>query len=817
MHILKVKKFRKASWEELRVRSTQFLAILNERLGESSLTRLGTDEELLQKLKPPPSGQQPGLQYEPLEMFRKRSEPKFFAAFTNREATVQEFRRRLPDQETKVVERANSIVLGKFDLLGFHNLNFGKPIDWHLEPISGKQTPRLHWSKLNFLDARLAGDKKIIWELNRHQYFITLGQAYWLTNDEKYAETFIGHVNSWMDHNPPKLGINWASSLELAFRSISWIWALYFFRESPSLDGQIFRRMLKFLFLNARHLETYLSTYFSPNTHLTGEALGLFYLGMLLPEFKESGRWRKVGLQILTEQLPRHVRPDGVYFEQSSYYHRYTTDFYLHLFILLRTNGHTIPLEVEEFLLALLDHLMYITRPDGSSPLFGDDDGGRLMPLGLRASNDFRATVTTGATLFGRADYKYVGGDVVEEALWLLGANGLRELDFVKPQPPARESVAFEDGGYYVMRDGWTRSSNYLWFDCGPHGTLNCGHAHADALSLELATSGRPVLVDPGTYTYTGSKEMRDWFRSSMAHNTITIDGESSSVSAGPFSWKTIGGGNAVRWVNQERFDFVQGEHNGYARLSQPAEISRSILFLKHDYWIVRDQVATSGEHRADLWFHFDAGINPQMETVTEGAIVVRVADDPANLDTYVFASHGSWRSEVGWVSHCYGERVRAPVYVFSATVNGCFEMVTFFLPQPGLQNAKRVVREVQAIGGLGFEVIHENGVDIVMIRSGRQGGRAEIAHASSDFEWTWARFSNHQESLPEEVVLLDGHNLELQGREILKSERRIKHLAARRLGDKFRVETDEGILDLRMPISNLDLRFTNSHKRSNI
>src|SRR4029453_6203325 len=136
------------------------------------------------------------------------------------------------------------------------------------------------------------------------------------------------HLASWMDQNPPKMGTHWASSLEIAFRSISWLWSFYFFTESRSLSLDLFARALAFLYLNARHLETYLSTYFSPNTHLTGEALGLFYLGTLLPEFTDSDRGRRPGLRILAEQLSRHVKPDGSYFEQSSYYHRYTTDFY---------------------------------------------------------------------------------------------------------------------------------------------------------------------------------------------------------------------------------------------------------------------------------------------------------------------------------------------------------------------------------------------------------------------------------------------------------------------------------------------------------
>jgi hypothetical protein len=178
----------------------------------------------------------------------------------------------------RLIEKADRITSGKFDLLGYRDLSFGDPIDWHLEPTSGKRIPLIHWSKLDYLDAGVAGDKKVTWELNRHQYFVTLGQAYWLTGHDRYAQTFTQHLDSWMDANPPKLGINWASSLEVAFRSMSWLWAFYFFKSSPSLNPETCKRACKFLYLNARHLESYLSTYFSPNTHLTGEALGLFFL-----------------------------------------------------------------------------------------------------------------------------------------------------------------------------------------------------------------------------------------------------------------------------------------------------------------------------------------------------------------------------------------------------------------------------------------------------------------------------------------------------------------------------------------------------------
>ena len=630
---MNLQKLRNASLHELRVRASQRVAAFSERRGWSSLVRLPETV--------------PDADF---------SSERFFRGFQ----AVDRLAREIKAPE-KIIEQADRICEGKFDLLGFTNLSFGDPIDWHFEPVSGKRIPLQHWSKLDYLDAGVAGDKKITWELNRHQYFMKLGQAYVLTSDQRYANTFATHLDSWMDANPPKLGINWASSLEVAFRSISWLWALYFFKGA--LPPETLKRTLKFLYLNARHLESYLSTYFSPNTHLTGEALGLFYLGTLLPEFKEAKRWRDLGREILIEQLPVHVKPDGVYFEQSSYYHRYTTDFYLHFLILSRNNGITLPQSVETALTSLLDHLMYITRPDGTTPFFGDDDGGRLVMLDSRAPNDFRASLATGAALFSRGDYKFVAGDATEELLWLLGVEGLQKYDALATHEPAEMSKAFRDGGYFVMRDGWKKESNYLLFDCGPHGALNCGHAHADALSIEVAARGRTVLVDPGTFTYTGSKEMRDWFRSAQAHNTVTLDNLSSSIPDGAFTWKTTASCRLIDWITNDRYVYVAGECSG---------IVRSVFFLRGKYWIIRDTLKAPTERTADIYFHFDSTTNPSLK---DGAI-----DEPQSGLKIRVAGEGRWIEENQWISHCYGQKEPAKVFRYSSVLNPGESVYTFLL-----------------------------------------------------------------------------------------------------------------------------------------
>jgi hypothetical protein len=715
--------------------------------------------------------------------------PRFFAAFSERAEVVAALRSRWPELEGRVLDTAERIRQGRFDFLGRSGVDFGRPVDWHLDPVSGERVGRVHWSRVEHPKPDGAADYKLIWELNRHQYFTILGKAYWYTGDERYAETFVEHLMSWMDANPPKCGVNWASSLELAFRAISWIWGLYFFKTSPCLTEAAFWRTLKFLYLHGRHIETFLSTYSGPNTHLTGEALGLLYLGTLFPEFGgHAERWRRLGWSILVEHLDKQVRRDGSYFEQSTYYHRYTTDFCLHASILGQLNGLPVEPVIHGKLQALLTHLMYLTQPDGRTPLIGDDDGGRLQFLDDRAPSDFRAALATGAVLFKQPDYRWVAGDAAEETLWLLGCAGLQAFDALASVPPATTSRAFPDGGYYVMRDGWGRDTSSLVVDCGPHGFLNCAHAHADALAFTLVARGTAVLVDPGTYTYRPLGGLRDHFRSSAAHNTVTVGGESSSIPSGPFTWRHVGDSSVIAWRGGTRCDYFEGEQDGYARLTPPALHTRAVLFVRGDYWIVRDRIRTDGAHDVAVHLQFAPGI--ALDVVSPSRVVGRWSSNShrESLEIAMFGHHGVMHTDQGWVSDSYGTLRPAPLCVFTARARGPREVVSFLVPRRGHQETVDI-HEEPAANGRAF-VIGAPGVEDLLVVGGSGEGEVVGAGLASDAQWGWVRTPRRAE-VPAEFVMLHGRGLSWRGRPLVQADGPVRYIAARRQGRELHVEVD--------------------------
>lgn len=625
----------------------------------------------------------------------------------------------------RLQEKADAICDGRFSLLGWDSLEFGHPIDWHVEPMAGRRSDAVHWSRIRYLDPAVAGDKKITWELNRHQYFITLGRAYQRTRRARYGETFVQHLSSWMDANPPKIGINWASSLEVAFRALSWVWSLDLFRHAPELTPAVFGRALQVLHAHGRHVETYLSTYFSPNTHLTGEALGLMGLGAALPGLTRAREWWRIGESILADHLSRQVRSDGVYFEQSTWYHRYTADFCIHALLLARAAHRTVHGGVAEALNRLVTPMLWMTRPDGSFPLIGDDDGGRFLAFDEAPITDWRPTLSTAAVLLGRGDCKYVAGRLAEETVWLVGPTAVTDFARVPASPPESASRGFEAGGYFVSRSDWTPRADWAVIDCGPHGTMNCGHAHADALSFELSLRGRRVLVDPGTCTYTGSSALRDRFRSVPAHNTIVVDGQPTSVPGGPFSWRRISRCELTRWVTSEAFDYFEGAHDGY-RAAAGVEHRRSILHLKRRYWVIRDRLVASGRHRYESRLHFAPGLTPHVEDVCR--LAVRAGDAAENITIDALGPQGRWRVEQDVASPIYGQQVVAPTAVFEWEGTGEQDLVMVLAPADGgLQTG---------FDQEGTSITGRDGVDRLVFGTGHVGSPGD----ATDGTCAWVR-----------------------------------------------------------------------------
>ena len=646
-----------------------------------------------------------------LDSLATRRGPRFFVDADRRRARVSAIRDCCSDAEALTTAAADRVCEHIFDLLGSGPKHLGEQIDWYRDFKSGyRWDPRTYYAGVRY-NLDIGHDIKVPWELSRCQHFAWLGQAYLFTGDEKHALEFTAQVTDWIEHNPPQFGVNWKCTMDVAIRVVNWLWGYYFFRDSPSLTREFRLQFFKSLLAHGRHIISNLEVGDLTSNHYLSDLVGLVYLGIMLPEFKEAQRWREKGLSELWSEMGKQVYPDGADFEASTSYHRLVTELFLSPIILCQLNGIPVPDEVMERLEKMLEFVMHYNKPDGTVPLIGDADNGRLHRLNTWADPerewvDHRYLLAIGAVLFEREDFAWAAGDQWEEAFWLLGqrpvlsyvegAIAFKEQFDKKDLPPLRlGSRAFPHAGIHVMR----HDDLYMIVDAGPNGqNCNGGHAHNDTLSFELCAYDKTFICDPGAYVYTADYRWRNTFRSTAYHNTIVVDGQEMNRfdERQLFRMRNDAIPEVHRWEVSDEYDVFDGEHSGYERLPNPVTHRRQVHFDKAEgFWIVRDSLTGRGEHRFDLYFHFA----PMKLINDEGdSLTVRTdCEEGANLAVVPLQRDGlSVEISEGWVSYSYGTKVEAPIVKYSKVAEVPTEFVTILFPS----KEQKMVKEIEEIAG---------------------------------------------------------------------------------------------------------------------
>ena len=616
----------------------------------------------------------------PREKLRVAAQPEKFFAGANRE-TVEVIAARYPEASANTVAVARRLLEGRFDLLGYQGLDFGTPVDWHFDPVSRRHSPRVHWTRLDPLDAETVGDHKVIWELSRHQWLLTLLQAAAITGDASFVQRAAGLLTEWLDDNPTGQGINWTSSLEVAYRLISWCWAWPLLADH--VTSAELARLRQAMTDHALHIERYPSHYFSPNTHLTGEALALVYAGAILG----VDRWADFGARILNTECARQIHSDGVYFEQSTTYQRYTIEIYLHFMLLADQLGMRLPETIEARVRAMLGHLIAVRLPDGNLPQIGDNDGGHLPGLTLRETVDPAGIFSVAAAYLAEGRFKWAAGEATPDVLWLLGTGGLERFDAVEAIVPEALTVsAYPEGGYAILRSDWSANAHQVILDAGPLGGLRGGHGHADLLSVQCTAFGEPIIVDPGTYVYAGpgADAWREAMRNTSAHSTVLVNGRNQDDTAGPFGWRRQPSARLTGWEAGEEVSYAAGTSLAYSHKGAVLGHERRVYFVDSEYWVLVDDVFETGRHHIELRFQFGAEIQALLEdkgwTRCRGMHSLWLKTGaPVSLARSLHC--GEVAPIQGWHAPRYGQRREASVLSLETTADLPLRLMTVMVP----------------------------------------------------------------------------------------------------------------------------------------
>ncbi len=572
----------------------------------------------------------------------------------------------------EIVREADGVCAHEMRLFG-RTYPLGERIDWHKDYLSGVRWPLDFYRDVKIIDLRDASDVKFPWELNRFHQAVTLGMAYRFTGDEKYTGEFLSQLDSWIEQNPPYRGVNWNCAMEAAIRAVNLLWAYAFFHGSPGLDDARHDTLLHLFHAHGERIYSDPENLGGrPGNHYLANLAGLACIACLFPVFSRSGRWRRFAVRELRKEMGRQVHEDGTNFEGSIPYHGLATEILFHAAYILGRFGRperTPPvaardiLETSRELLGpayterlekMLVYILGYTKPDGTFPQIGDNDGGRLVRLGRPAAgmNSHRQLLSLGGELFDREIFRSGAGRVFEETAWLFAAASPGPF----PDNGTPSSAAFPDGGVYILRGG----SDYLAIRCGP---LGCGgkgtHNHNDNLAFELCAGGVTYLADPGTFSYSRDPGARNRFRSCRVHNTVSIDGiEQNGFSDGDmFVLVKNSEAMVLSWSSAcGRDSFAGSVSYKMPGKGELAHVRRVEYDRQQGGWTVRDELSGDG-NRALAWnFVLSPGIGAEFR---DDAVVLRRAGETAGLLLTMDGPEGARRSiERAYFSPVYESRV---------------------------------------------------------------------------------------------------------------------------------------------------------------
>jgi len=593
-----------------------------------------------------------------------------------------------PQWRQSLISKAEMILahqLSYFDLQAQH---LETPINWHKDHSAGIYSSLNHITSVNYRDFANNGDCKLVWEPNRHHQIVVLARAYKVTGELKYAEAVIAQLTSWLDANPYGRGMNWRSPLELAIRLINWVWAIDLIKDSGLVAGEFKQRLLSSVYLHCRDVSSKFSQGTSANNHLVGEAAGVYIACCYFDMLADAEVWRAQSKKILENEIQAQTFADGCTKEHAFSYQFFVWQFYLFTGLTGQWKGDEFSPQYWSTLDDISQFIATIAQGGSDYPMLGDQDDGYVLDLGDHV-HDLNALCDISAHYFNDDIFLTSYQQPCESAFWLCQQGAKRQHQPVTT-PAALSPVRFADSGYFLLQAGCLAEKNQasILFDCADLGyTAIAAHGHADALSLVMRINNNDLLVDTGTFDYFTHPQWRNHFRSTAAHNTLTVDGLDQSVMTGPFMWEQHAQTRCISWQPSDDGGKVIAEHNGYQRLTSPVIHQRSITLSALSKAVeITDKVTTNGEHSIGLYFHFSEYCRDI--TLADGYCRLQLGSDnvelilPLGLTAALITGQQSDDPElptVGWLSRGYHQKTPITTLVLTGKVKTESEFKTLF------------------------------------------------------------------------------------------------------------------------------------------
>ena len=582
---------------------------------------------------------------------------------SERETLFQLIKLHYPDKVLHLDQEVKKILRHEFSYYGM-TFSRDKAINWLVDPISGKSWPKQYFAVP--YDIRGFGDPLYTRRLNMLFHLVPLAQMYGLQKEQAILVEIQEQLADWVGSHPFKMTVSWTSALEVAIRTITLLWVVQFV-GIYALGPKTFGSLLRLLFWHGKFLEENLSVDMeSPNNHLIGEAGALMVLGLAFPDFREARGWVERGWTVLEKQCHHQFYPLGAHREQAIGYHYFVVEICTLVYLYSRNRRDLGP----EFTSRLHSMFQYIFDSSQGSlppPDWGDTSDLYFLPALAKNELEHVRLLSLGSVIFQSEEFKSCVAQFSFSAVWILGVTGYHRFQQLAARPPTDTSKGYTDSGVYIMRDGWNPEDRFMAIDCGALGLGYSGHGHADALSIEVSALGQKFIVDSGTYSYHASRQWRDFFRGTSAHNTVVIDEQDQAEprGVGPFGWIPFKKPEIHQWWMHPRFDYFDGTICRDSVDSTTLSHRRRVVFVKGEYWLISDSIDGDGRHTCQSLFHFRPGnvfLDREAQYVEtqyqESHLLLAYFGD--NIHAQIL--EGSENPIQGWLSSGYGQKTPSPV-----------------------------------------------------------------------------------------------------------------------------------------------------------
>ena len=482
-------------------------------------------------------------------------------------------------------------------------------------------------------------DNELRWQLHRHKWWVPMGKAYRVKKDERYAKEWTSQYLDWIKKNPLlKKGDSFASKeeekqqlqnvryawrpLEVSHRIQDQTGQFLLFKDSEFFTAAF---LTQFLVNYHRHCQHILENYSDKGNHLLFEAQRMIHAGAFFPEFKDAVTWRKSGIDILNKEIDVQVYSDGMQFELDPHYHLAAINIFYKALRMADANGFRseFPKHYLDVVEKMIEAQYNLSFPNYTNPMFSDAK--------LHDEDEMVRNYREWLKVFPD-----------NEVIRYYASKG------TEGQLPSYLSHALLKSGFFVFRSGWDTKATVMMLKAGPPAFW---HNQPDNGTFELMVAGRNFFPDAGSYVYQGDAEVnkqRDWFRQTMVHKTLTLDGQNLDSTDS----------KCMLWVPEGTIQKLVVENPSYKGLQH----RRSVFFIDNRYFVIVDEAKGPAKGKVALHYQMCEG-----EVLTDEVLNMAKTTfaDQNNIKLQCFASKSKMVDEEGWVSYAYRQKSRRKAFAF--------------------------------------------------------------------------------------------------------------------------------------------------------